>query len=135
MTAAVVAQVDGREAKFTRQRRAVVVTVALPLQVVHAQAVNQQQQAAAGGRQCGVQRRRGERQRTAFVAQAHRGGERIRARLEVVAEDTIQCRQHRFAFARHGLAGGLPHWRQQTDGPEQSVQAAPTSRVTLRMLL
>ena len=123
--AAVVAQVDGREAEFARQRRAVVLAFALPLQVVHAQAVQQYHQAASGGWQRGVQRRRLQRQHTAFVAQAHCSGERIRTRREVVAEDAIQCRQHCFPFAGHRLASGWQHRRQAADGTEQSVQAAP----------
>ena len=56
MDAAVVVQINGRVPEVTRQGGAVIVPLASPLQIVHAQAVQQHDQFAAGLRD-----RRGQR--------------------------------------------------------------------------
>jgi hypothetical protein len=80
---------------------AVVVPALRPLQVVHAQAMHQQQQLATGlaGR---VQRERV--QRLTLLAQQHRQGQRVVVGQQPVAQHAVEGRQHRFALDIH-LAG------------------------------
>jgi hypothetical protein len=105
--AGVVAQVEWGVAQFLGQCGAVVVggvPFRLPLQVIHAQAVNQQQH-FAGGWQI---RWQGLPflplvQGQATVAQAHGGGQRVAAVGQAVTHYAIECGQHGFALGRAGL--------------------------------
>ena len=105
--AAVVVQVHRGVAEFAGQHQAVVVrgmqravsAMGAPLQVVHAQAVNQHQQLGRSGGQALRQRGFFQRQGLAFVAQAHVDGQRIGGVLQLVAEHAVERRQHRFALA------------------------------------
>jgi len=102
--AGVVVQVDGRVAEVARQRGAMVVAAAPPLQVVHAQAVGQHQQLRPRVGQRVRERLWFQRQRLAVAAQAHRDGQRVAAGLEVIAEHAVQRSQHRLALRQAGHA-------------------------------
>jgi len=93
--AAVVVQVDRRVAQLPRQRQAVVMAPVLPLQVVHAQAVQQHEQAR---RRPGRMRAQGlalDPQGLARSTKGHRDRQRIGAGREMVAEDTVEGGDHR----------------------------------------
>jgi hypothetical protein len=71
---------------------------ALPLLIVHAQAMHQQQDARARLRDRCRQRCFREFERPAGMTQRHRGCQRIAAAREVIAQHAIEGRQHRFAL-------------------------------------
>ncbi len=95
----VVVQVDRRVAKVTRQRGAVIVPVARPLQIVHAQTVYQYEQPAIDVWNGSLQRSRFELQRVAIASKTHRGGERIARGGEVVTQHAVQCGNDRLAVS------------------------------------
>jgi hypothetical protein len=95
--AGVVAQVHGGVVQRLGQVCAVVVACALPLQVVHAQAVHQQQHLAGGlatGAQCG------QVQCVAVLAQFHGQGQGVGIGGQAVAHHAVQCGQQCLAFGR-----------------------------------
>ena len=116
---AVVAQVHGREPAVGRERGAVIVAFAPPLQVVHAQTVDEQEDPASRPRDRALERRALEVERLAVVAQRHLDRERIAAVSEVVTEHAVQCREHRFALERRRAA--TDQWRELS---EQRINAA-----------
>ena len=124
--AAVVVQVDGAVTAVAGQRGAVVVAFAAPLQIVHAQAMQQHHQTRAGARQAQLQRCVFQHQRAAFAAQRHRGGQGVARGGEVVAEHAVQRRDDRLAFcARQGLVVVADPGGQRRRQPrEQGVDAA-----------
>ena len=108
MQPAVVVQVQRRAAEVARERRAVVVAVALPLQIVHAQAVHQHQQVRAGRGPAHRQRGGFDQHRPAFAAQGHRRRQRVGGCHEVIAQHAVERRHDRFALpACAGRAGGI----------------------------
>ena len=96
----VVVQIQRRVAQRIGEHRAVIVAVARPLQIVHAQAVDQDQQLRAVVRNRFDQCLRSQRQGFACMVQAHRQGQGIAGRGEVIAEHTVEHRDHRFALRR-----------------------------------
>jgi hypothetical protein len=88
--AAVVVQVDRRIPEVVRERSTVIVPFALPVQVVHAQAMQEYDQLAVGLRDRRGQRRTPNGQRDAVAAQTHMNGQRIAGRCQVVAEHAIE---------------------------------------------
>ncbi len=96
VTSAVVVQVDRREAEIACQRLAVIVAVARPLQVVHAQAVRQHQELAA--RRCDTGRQPAAREFECLPADAQRclNRERVVARGQVIAPHTVEHRERHF---------------------------------------
>ena len=115
---AVVVQIDRRVAEVARQRRAVIVALALPLQVVHAQAVDQHDQLAAGARNRRGQRLAFGRQPHAVPAQAHGDRQRVARCRQVVAEDAVERGERRLA------AGPCASLAEQRCKPrQQSVEA------------
>ena len=98
-----------------------VVAVALPLQVVHAQPVHQQQDPAAGARDGGGQMLRREDQRLAVVPQLHGYGEGIGAGGEVVAQYAVE--RGKDGFARRGGRCQL-RFEQRQQLAKQGVDAA-----------
>ena len=114
----VVAQVERRAVERARQLPPVVVAVAFPLPVVHAQAVDQQEKPAARARKrCG---RRGavERHRRAGVPHFHLCRERIAGCGEVVPEHAVQSGDDRIALLRR-----RPLRDQRHERAEQRVEA------------
>lgn len=100
MEAAVVVQVQRREAQCLRQHAAMVVTAACPLAVAHAQAVHQHQQLAP---RCGKARRQRcavDGQRHAFAAQRHGDGQRVAAVGQVVAPHAVERSDEGIALGR-----------------------------------
>ena len=118
--AAVVVQVDRRVAEVARQRGAVIVPLALPLQVVHAQAVQQHDQLAAGLRDRRGQRLAFARQGDAVPAQAHGDRQRVVRCRQVVAEHAVQRGEQRLA-PRPGAALA----EQGLEPRQQAVEAVP----------
>ena len=95
--AAVVVQIDRRVPEVARQRGAVIVSLALPLQIVHAQAVHQHDQLAAGVRDRRGQRLAFARQRVTVPTQVHGDRQRVVRRRQVVAEHAVQRGEQRLA--------------------------------------
>jgi hypothetical protein len=88
-------QVKRQEAQVIGQPRAVVMAVAGPLSVVHAQSVDQQQQPVARGRAAVLCQRAGRIvaiQRAAPIAHTGRDGEGVGRARQVVAEDAVRDR-------------------------------------------
>ncbi len=123
MQAAVVAQVERRAAERTGQCCAVIVSLPPPLQVVQAQAVHEDQQAAGGrgsSRRAQRARRIGQVDRLAAIAHGHRDRQRVGGPGEVVAVHTVDGGQQCIP-ARPGRA-----FRHQLDHRrERRVDAAP----------
>ena len=131
--AAVVAHIDRGVAQRPRQVFAVVVAGALPLQVVHAQAVHQQQH-LAGGCTRGLQRR--QVKRAAPLAQRHRHGQRVAVGSQAVTHHAIEGRQHGLALgqwrgvrsAQRALQEGFePQQRGLQPGIDQACHAVDTA--------
>jgi hypothetical protein len=86
-----------------------IVAVARPLQIVHAQAVYQHDQLRAGVGDRVRQSIRAQRERLACVMQLHRQSQRIAGGLEVIAEHAVQRRDDRFALCRGAwMCDGVP---------------------------
>ncbi len=117
--ARIVVKVEWRESQVARQRGAVIVAVALPLQVVQAQPVDQHKHAARGLRKRRRQRIRCKRERRASDAERHRNGQRIRGFVEVIAEHPVERRQDGLALWR-----GRPLRHERGDDAEQRVDTA-----------
>jgi len=96
----VVVQIDGRVAEVLRQRGPVVMAVARPLQIVHAEAMHEHEQLRARVRHRGGESRAAGRERLAFTAYAHRDRERVFRRGQVVAEHTVHHGHQAFARRR-----------------------------------
>ena len=98
--AGVVMQIDGRELQVASERHAAVMSIAVPLPVVDAQAVDQHDDLS--GRQligrCEPLPR--QLKRLAIPAQTHRDRERIPGRIEVVAQHAVQRCNQGFAPTR-----------------------------------
>ncbi len=107
--AGVVAHMNGGVAQRGGDSLAVIdhlaVFLGVPLQVVHAQAVDQHQRLAARAGQARRARLDVPLQRLALVAQAHRRGQRVAAGHQVVAHHAVQDGQHGFALRAAGLRG------------------------------
>ncbi len=94
MTPGVVMQVDGRVSQVTREGGAVIVSLPIPLQIVHAQAMQEHDNPFAQGWRGLGQRSRLHRQRPPVTAQAHANRQRVPGRFEVVAQHAVQrCEQ------------------------------------------
>ena len=117
MQAGVVVQIDRRESEVGSQRLPMVVAVARPLQVVHAQAMHQHQQACAwpGPEVQGKAAR--EVQRLTAAAQGHRDREWIGGVDQVVAPHAVERRNHRFTRQAAGIG-----WPDLRDRAEREVQ-------------
>ena len=103
MQSRVVAQVDGRVAQRGRQYCPMVDRLPFlrhtPLQVVHAQAVDQQQCPAGGA---GQRRHAPQVQGLAPVAQGHGRCQRVAGRHQPVAQHAVERGEHRLALRRIG---------------------------------
>ena len=138
----VVVQVDGREAEVARQCGAMVVrdavgTGPLPLQVVHAQAMHQQQQPSARLRHRAREGHGVEVERLPVAAQRHPDRQRVGGARQVVAQHAVERRQKRGAGSRvhrRGRVGGIRLGRsggigcavhkQRLQRAQQCIQAA-----------
>lgn len=89
-----------RVVEFARQHRAVVMSGASPLQVVHAQAVHQYGNLATGIGQRPPQRRRRQFETPAVQPERHRNRQRIATRFEMVAPGAVDDCERRFALRR-----------------------------------
>src|SRR5581483_12343337 len=116
---AVVVQVERRESKIGGQCGTVIVSVAAPLQITHAQAVHEQQDSSCRGGNRRAQRFASQRERLATAAQGHRNRKRVGCFAKVVAQYAVQRRKHRFAV-RGGLSGAT-RWRHRS---KQRVNAS-----------
>ena len=117
MKAGVVVQIDRCVAELASQRRAVVVPAPVPLQVVHAQAVHQQQHLSAGVRDRGGQRACLQRQRDSVPAHAHADRERVLRSREIVAQHAVQRGERGFASAPC-----TPRAEQRIERGEQAIE-------------
>ena len=97
VAAAVVVGVDRRQSQFAAQLLAVVVAVALPADIAHAQAVHQQQHATWHAFFCKAGAQRRQVQRLAVLAQLHGDGQRVAAAQQVVAQHTVERGHQRIA--------------------------------------
>ena len=88
-------QVHGCVARVARQCRTVVVIPAVPLTVVHTQAVHHEKNLAAGSGQRGGKGLVFQRQRPATETQSHRNGQRVGGGGEIVAQHTVDGARHR----------------------------------------
>ena len=127
--AAVVVQVDRRVVRIAFERGAMVMAVAPPLQVTHAQAVREHDDACA--RSLDVAREGGaiEFERAAVAAQAHADAERIAGCREMVADHAVECRQQGFTRGRGPRLTRFRHPRQHamhtaTDTARHAADAA-----------
>ena len=94
----VVAQVDRRVAQRLRKVGAVVMALVPPLQIVHAQAVNQHQQFAGG---CAAGSQMGKVQGLPVPVEAHARAQRVVVVLQAVAHHTVEGGQYGFALPVH----------------------------------
>ena len=117
--AGVVAQVDRRVAKFARERCTVIVALASPLQIVHAQSVDQHRDLASWIGERGGQRGAVDRDRDPALAQLHWNGQRIAGRHQIVSEDAVDGRQNGLTFLR-----GRAIREQRREYAEQGIDAA-----------
>jgi hypothetical protein len=96
--AAVVVEMDRGVAQIARQRLAVIMACALPLQVVHAQAMQQHEQSR---RDAGRARTHGEtieQQCLTGLAKRHRDRQRVVGGRQIVAEHAVERRDNGFAL-------------------------------------
>ena len=119
MQAAVVVQIHRRESGVDGQRRTVIVPVAPPLQIAHAQPVHQQQNLAGRIGNCFRQGAARQFQRLTIAPKLHRDRQRIGAVGKMIAKHAIQRRKHRFALSRRGVAT-----EQRYQPTEQRIDAA-----------
>ena len=98
-----------------------VVAASPPLAGVHAEPVDEHEDAAVRMGNGHVDRAGVDRQRHAVVVQAHAGGERVGGGGEVVAEHPVEHGQHRVALGRRARSGRGQHGR---DLAEQGVEGA-----------
>ena len=111
--AAVVVQPQRRVAEIAREGGSVLMAEPPPLPVVHARAVDQDDELGRRLGEDGPQRGRLERQLVAVVPQSHGDGERIAGRGEVVAEDAVEHGQHRLPLgAGDAVAEQRPELRE-----------------------
>jgi hypothetical protein len=89
MEAAVVVEVDRREAEVVRQRRPVVEALSSPLPVVHARAMDQDEHLAGRTRNCRAQRLAFELEGMAVVAESRLDREWVLRLGQVVAEHAL----------------------------------------------
>ena len=120
VTAGVVAEVDRRQAEVALERHAVVVPLAAPSGVVHAEAVNEEDEPSRRLRDDGGESPRVRLEGLAVPPQVHRDRERVAARLEVVAQDPVERREERVAAGR-----GLQLAEERRELREGGVDAAP----------
>ena len=85
MAPRIVAQIDRRVSEIACQRRAVIVFLSSPVAVAQAQAVNENDDAAARPRQSRRKRFPGEMKLLSIGPEAHRNCERIAGRDQVIA--------------------------------------------------
>ena len=104
LQAAVVVQVDRRVAQLARQRVAMIVARALPLQVVHAKAVQQHEQSRRRSGQARTHREAFEQQRAAGVPKRHRNRQRVVGGGQVVAQHAVERGDDRLALRVGRLA-------------------------------
>ena len=101
-TPRVVMDVHGREAGVARERRTVIVAIAKPHEIVHAQAVQQHDDIARGLHVGRGERIAFHRDARARLAHAHFDGQRVACRREIVAEHAVEHGQHGLALVRGG---------------------------------
>ena len=100
MPAGVVVEIDRRVAEIVCERRTVIVAIASPLAIVHAQSMDQHHDLAPGIGVRSGQRIPGDRDCHAGPAHVHRDRQGIAGRDQVVSEHAIERRQNRLAFLR-----------------------------------
>ena len=133
MAPAVVAQANQRAAQRLGQECTVVVAVARPLRVVHAQTVDQQQQVRArhgAGRwfqllfeDVGLAQREG----LTIDAHLHRLRQRVASGHQPITHHTVERGQHRLALRRSlRVCGGIVQQRQQRT--QHHIRALPHQR-------
>jgi len=98
--ATVVMQMHRRPSEVLRQRRRTVTTTARPLQVIHAKAMNQDENFPARPRDGGLEIPAFQWNRVAVPAQTHGYGERVLSGVKMIAQNAVHDRQHSFAFRR-----------------------------------
>ena len=96
----VVVEVQRRVAEIASERCAVVVPVARPLQVVHAQAVHEDDHFVSGLGKRGGQRIARDADGASGDSHGHCDRERVARRGQMVAEHAVQCRHGRLALVR-----------------------------------
>ena len=121
--AAVVVQVDRRVAQLARQRVAMIVARTLPLQVVHAKAVQQHEGSRRRIGQARTHRKTFERQRPAGLPKRHRDGQRVVGGGQVVTQHTVERGDDRFAL-RVGRLARVGCRQRRAQPAEQRLGAA-----------